>query len=82
MILFYMSLIGCSARQIVKTEYVKQQIAELPQKPKYYPVQWQSKDGLYCIDINGAKALLKNRELDIGYQDEIKTILQHLKGQE
>ncbi len=82
MILFCMSLIGCSStKQIVKTEYIKQQIPDLPKEPEYYPVQWQVKDGLYYFNAENAKNLLKNRELDKAYQEETKEILQHLKEQ-
>lgn len=81
MILFCMSLIGCSTKQIIKTEYIKQQIPDLPKEPEYYPVQWQSKDGMYCVDEGSAKNLLKNRELDKGYQEEMKEILKHLREQ-
>lgn len=80
MILFCMSLIACSStKQIVKTEYIKQQVPDLPKEPEYYPVQWQSKDGIYYFDTENAKNLLKNRELDKGYQKEMRTILEHIK---
>jgi hypothetical protein len=35
----------------------------------------------YCLDEGNAKNLLKNRELDKGYQEELQTILKHLKEQ-
>ena len=70
-----------STKQTVKTEYIRQQIPDLPLPPEYFEVQWQSKDGLYCVDADGAKALLKNRELDKGYQEEMQKILKHLKEQ-
>lgn len=78
-----MSLIGCSStsNQIVKTEYIKQQIPELPQEPEYYEVRWQSVNGLYCIDESNAKNLLKNIKLMKGYQEEMQEILKHLKEQ-
>ena len=81
MTLFCMSLIGCSSKQIVKTEYIRQQVPDLPQEPEYYPVVWHNKLGFYCLDAENAKNLLKNRELDKGYQEEMKTILQSLKEQ-
>jgi hypothetical protein len=84
------SLIGCSTRQIVKTEYIRQQVAGLPKEPEYYPVQWQhppvsplTKGGIegggYCLDEDNAKNLLKNRELDKGYQEEMRRILEGMK---
>lgn len=81
MILFCVSLIGCSSKQIVRTEYIKQQIPALPEEPEYYPVQWQWKDGQYCIDEESAKNLLKNRQLDKGYQEEMRKIFESLKEQ-
>jgi hypothetical protein len=82
MILFCTSLIGCSSsKQIVKTEYIKQQVSELPKEPEYYEVKWQEKNGIYCVDKDNAKNLLKNRELDKGYQEEMREILKHQKEQ-
>lgn len=75
-----MSLIGCSARQIVKTEYIKQQVPDLPKEPEYYPVKWYPYDLMfYCVDRIDAKNLLKNRELDKGYQEEMRKILEGMK---
>jgi uncharacterized lipoprotein YmbA len=34
-------LTACSSPQIVRTEYVYQQIPPLPEAPVMYPVQWQ-----------------------------------------
>ena len=73
-----------STRQIVKTEYIKQQIPPLPAEPEYYSVQFKSVEWApgqydYCLDPENAKNLLKNRELDKGYQEEMKEILQGLK---
>ena len=88
-----MSLTACSSRQIIKTEYIKQQIPELPKEPEYYSVQWQvitplhpplDKGGIergYCVDADNAKNLLKNRELGKGYQQELKIILEQIKGE-
>lgn len=82
MILFCANLIGCSStKQIVKTEYIKEHVPDLPKEPEYYPVQWQEKDGMYYMDEGNAKNLLKNREFDKGYQEEMKKILKHLKEQ-
>lgn len=74
---------GCSlpAKQTVKIEYVKQQVPALPSPPEYYPVRFTVKDGFYCLDsVESAKGLLKNRELDKGYQGEQRNILLNLKG--
>lgn len=71
-----MLLIGCSA--ITKTVYIKAEIPELPSMPEYYSVTWQKEKDLYCIDLDKAKGLLKNRELDKGYQEELKKILEGL----
>lgn len=38
------------------------------------------RDGFYCLDSDeSAKGLLKNRELDKGYQGEQRSILMNLK---
>lgn len=77
-----MNLIGCSAtKQIVKTEHIKQQVPELPKEPEYYPVMWLDKNGMYCINNEAAKNLLKNIEIMKGYQEEMQKILKHLKEQ-
>ncbi len=78
------SLTACipsPARQIVKTEYIRQQVPSPPAAPGYYPVEFTEQGGMYCLDLGNAKNLLKNRELDRGYQDEMKEILDQLKGQ-
>lgn len=76
-----MVLTGCTIpnNQIVRTEYVKQQIPDPPSPPDYYPVTFTIKDGYYRLDPENAKALLKNRELDKGYQGECTGILTNLK---
>ena len=91
--LFCASLTACSPRQAVKTEYIKQTIPELPKEPEYYPEKWQvitplhpplDKGGIergYCVDADNAKNLLKNRELGKGYQQELKIILEQIKGE-
>ena len=77
--LFCLSLIGCSGNQIVRAEYIKPQIPEIPEEPKYYPVQFQIQAGSYCIDIENAKKLLKNIELMKGYQKELRLILEEYR---
>lgn len=73
------SLIACS-HQVVKTEYVKQQVPGLPAEPSYYPVKWsKGADGTYSMDQMNAKNLLKNMELMKGYQKDLRTILLDLK---
>jgi len=66
-------------RQIVRTEYIRQQVQEPPAPPEYYPAKFTAKDGLYCLDPGNAKGLLKNRELDRGYQAEMRGTLEDLK---
>ncbi len=66
--------------QAVRTEYIKQQVPEPPPRPEYYPVTWQAKDDQYSLDAQNARNLLKNRELDKGYQEEMEEILKQLKG--
>lgn len=83
--LFCVSLTACS-RQIVKTEYIKQQVPELPKEPEYYPVIWVNRligesVNRYCLDAENAKNLLKNRELEKGYQRELRKILEQIKGE-
>ena len=70
-------------RQIVKTEYVRQQVPALPAAPVYYPVIFVERGGSYCFETPGdAKNLLKNRALDKGYHGELKGILEDLKGRD
>jgi len=81
MMLSLTSLTGCTqGNQIVKTEYIRQEIPSIPVSPEYYPVSFTERDERYCIDAENAKNLLKNRELDKGYQGELKDILNQLKG--
>ncbi len=79
-----MILTGCSStkegRQIVKTEYIRQQVPPLPSRPEYYPVLFVKKDGRYCTsDDDSARNLLKNRALDKGYQAEMRGSLEDMK---
>jgi len=46
-----------------------------------YPVTWAGENRLYCVDAENAKNLLKNRELDKGYKQELKTISEQIKGE-
>lgn len=81
LILCLFFLMGCtSTRQIVKTEYIKQQAPPLPVEPEYYSVDFKNIQGNYCLDPENAKNLLKNRELDKGYQEEMREILQGLQN--
>jgi len=67
-------------RQVVKTEYIRQQVPEPPALPEYYPVTFIRKDGLYCTsDDESARNLLKNRVLDKGYQAEMRGALDDMK---
>lgn len=78
MILFLMLLPGCS-NPIVKTEYIKPTIPELPAPPDYYEVIWQKIGELYCTNGQGAKNLLKNWELDKDYVTQHREIIEGLK---
>ncbi len=81
LILFLASLIACSpAKQIVKTEYIKQEVPTLPALPTFYLVIWKAADGNYCLDEAQAKELLKNVEIMKSYQGEMRGILQGLKN--
>ncbi|MBI3584213.1 MAG: hypothetical protein HY096_09750 [Nitrospinae bacterium] len=64
---------------MIRTEYIYPQIPELPAEPEYYEVRWIGKDGLYCIDADNAKNLLKNIELMKGYQEEMMLIMEGLR---
>lgn len=85
LILCLICLTACtSMRQIVKTEYIYQQVPPLPALPEYYSVQFKSVEWApgqdnYCLDPENAKNLLKNRELDKGYMEEMREILKGLK---
>jgi hypothetical protein len=68
------------ARQIVKTEYIKQQVPEPPAEPAYYTVTWQAGDGRYCLDPENAKNLLKNTEIMKANKNEMRGILIDLRG--
>ena len=78
MILSLVSWAGCSS-PIRKTEYAKPTIPELPAPPEYYEVVWQKVDGLYCVDANNAKNLLKNRILDKGFVEQHQEIIEGLR---
>lgn len=77
LMLFCVSLTAC--KQIIKTEYIKQQIPELPKEPEMYPVAWAGVNGMYCVDAENAKNLLKNWELNKGNRQELRKILEQLK---
>jgi hypothetical protein len=77
--LFLLSLTACSGNQVVRTEYIRPYIPELPEEPEYYTVKWQRLEGRYCLDPDNAKSLLKNIELMKGYQDELREIIGGLR---
>ena len=84
--LFCLSLIGCSplgitTSKIVKTEYVRPELQEVPEEPSYYKVEFFKTNGSYCLDPENAKSLLKNIELMRGYCSELRLILENLKGE-
>jgi len=79
-----LSLIGCSplgltTSKIVKTEYVRPELQEVPEEPSYYKVEFFETNGSYCLDPENAKNLLKNIELMRGYCSELKLILESLQ---
>jgi len=81
-----LSLIGCSplgltASKIVKTEYVRPELPEVPEEPSYYKVEFFKANGSYCLDPENAKSLLKNIELMRSYCSELRLILESLKGE-
>jgi hypothetical protein len=82
--LFLLSLTACSGNQVVRTEYIRPDIPELPEEPEYYIVKWQKVGAygdtpLYCLDADDAKNLMKNIELMKGYQDELREIIEGLR---
>jgi len=79
LMLCLMLLTACGSSQVIKTEYVYQQVPPLPAPPELYPVQWQRSGALYSVDEQNAKALLKNWELLRGYATELRIILENLK---
>ena len=85
MILSLLSLTGCfpaSGRQVIRTEYVRQQVPPLPASPDYYQPRFRAVGNDYCVDADGARELLKNRVLDRAYQEELTGILATLQGGE
>lgn len=64
---------------MVRTEYIKPSLPELPEEPVYYRVIWHKVGQDYCVDEKNAKNLLKNIELMRSYQNDLKTILESLK---
>lgn len=76
-----MNSIGCSGtpQQIIKTEYIKQQIPEIPKEPEYYKVIWEGCGNKHCVDDANARNLKKNYELMKMYQMDLRNILEGLK---
>jgi len=81
LILCLMLLIGCSSApvQVIKTEYVYQQVPPLPNAPALYPVKWQKIERGYLLDEQNAKNWLKNEVLKKQYAGELLLILESLK---
>ena len=42
-------------------------------------MRWYMSNESYCLDAENAKNLLKNREIDKAYADELKAILEGLR---
>jgi hypothetical protein len=59
---------------------VRATVPDLPQPPAYYPVSWRSHEpGIYTLDAENARNLLKNRALDEARQSELRHILEGMK---
>lgn len=54
-------------------------LPNLPEKPKYYSVEWQFSNGLYCVTEDGAKNILRNKTLQDGYEFDLETIISGAK---
>ena len=78
MIFLMLLMVGCGS-PIVKTEYIKPTIPELPAPPDYYEVAWQKVGELYCVDGQGAKGMLKNWELSKDYVAQHQQIFEGLR---
>lgn len=76
MMLFLMSLTGCSA---VKTQYVACPIPEVPKKPAMLPVKFEKCPPNYCLDRENAVNLLTNIELMKSYTNDLLLILQQIQ---
>jgi hypothetical protein len=70
--------IGCST--ITKAVYIKPELPYIPNKPDYYGVIFYNLENQYCFNEENAKNLLKNRELDKDYMEELRKILEELKS--
>lgn len=77
--LLLLFLYGCSS-QPIRTEYIKCEIPPLPEKPTYFKTAPVEKDRGYYFDEQGFKNLIKNILIDKGYQKDLRTILEQLKG--
>jgi hypothetical protein len=78
--LYLTSSIACSpAKQVVRTEYIKQEIPSIPPEPAYYPIIWRAVEGGYFLDELSARDLLKNIAIMRAYEREMREILQRLK---
>lgn len=83
--LFLSFLAGCGP-SVVRTEYIKPTIPEIPSDPEFYEVYWSVLMGplyidriMYCVDEDSARNLLKNKELLESNRNDLKLILQGLK---
>lgn len=71
---------GCGAsNQVIKTEYIRCDIPEIPEMPQYTPVIWNMRDGLYCLNRDNAINLLKNIELERAYCNDLMIIIKGVR---
>ena len=66
-------VISCAEKEYV---YMEPVFPAIPPEPVYFPVKWKPVNGLYCLDKENARNLLRNVELMRGYQRKLRTILE------
>lgn len=73
-------LTACSA-PVVDHRYIERTIPAPPAEPDYYALSWTQQGGWYCLDTEGARALMKDVELLRGNEQEMRRTLEGLAGQ-
>jgi len=66
-------VLSCASREYV---YVEPVMPSVHPEPIYLPVEWQEREGLYCLDERNAKNLLRNIELMKAYKRKLLNILE------